>query len=284
MAALVVVVVGLLTGLVASISTTVGSKPAPTTSSFAVASGFGKSFLCGQSIVVGSAQAQVASINADQLTLSQPLASVPSAGTTVVQKILTPTTVAVCGSVASSPAPTTTQFTLAGGAGYDFGVNATADIGGEVATVKSINSTSYRITLASALPSAPQPGTAVSQLFPYPGSLILGIFELAIGEFSFLVLAVAAWVARPFATRFVKKRRPGLLETLVFGVVVAVVNVLVYVLGVGTLGSTNTPAGASLVDLGTVASGFVLVPAAYPAISRLFRRSPRQAGASRSGR
>jgi hypothetical protein len=283
-AALIVVAVGLFVGMTDTTSSTVQSKPAPTASSFAVASGDGKTFLCGSGITlsVGGTQTHVASVDADQITLSTPLASAPSSGTAVSQSQLGPATVAVCASVASSPAPTTTEFTLAGGAGVDF-VDSAITVDGQPATIKSVDSTSYRITLSKALATAPSSGTPVVQQLYTTGSLIGGIVGLAISEISILILAVAAWVARPFATRIVKKQRPRILETFVFGAVVAVVDTLVYYLEVSTLGST-TGAGVALAELAAAASGFVLVPLAYPAVSRMFRRTPRQAPAQRSGR
>lgn len=146
------------------------------------------------------------------------------------------------------------------------------------------NSTSYRLTLASALPAPPEPGTPVVQELYTTGSLIGGIVGLAISEISIIILAVAAWVSRPFAVRIVKKARPGLLETFVFGALIAVVDTLVYFLEVSTLGSTSG-AGVAVAEVVAVVSGFILVPLAYPAITRMFfRRRQRQGMAGPSGR
>ena len=283
-AALVVVVVGLIVGLTDTTSSTVQAKPAPTATGFAVASGAGKTFLCGSGInlAVAGNPAHVASIDGDQITLIAPLDSPPASGATVSQSMLVPGNVAVCASVASSPKPTTTQFTLAGGAGVDF-VDAAITVDGQPSTIKSINSTSYRITLSKALASAPSTGASVVQQLYTTGSLIGGIVGLAISEISILILAVAAWVARPFATRITHKARPRVLETFVFGALVAVVDTLVYYLEVSTLGST-TGAGVAVAELVATASGFLVVPLVYPAVSRMFRRSPRQMPAPRSGR
>ena len=107
---------------------------------------------------------------------------------------------------------------------------------------------------------------------------------LAISEIAIIILAVAAWVSRPFAVRIVKKGRPGLLETFVFGALIAVVDTLVYFLEVSTLGST-TGAGVAVAEIVAVVSGFILVPLAYPAITRMFfRRRQRQGMAGPSGR
>jgi hypothetical protein len=281
--AVVVVVIGLLIGVTDTTSSTVQAEPAATTTSFSVASGAGKTFLCGSgiSLTVGGIQAHVASIDGDRITLSAPLGSAPSSGTTVSQNMIVPGTVDVCAAVAASPAPTTTQLTVAGGAGVDF-VDAGITIGGQPATVTSIDTTTYRLTLSSALPLAPTTGTVVSQELYTTGSLIGGIVGLAISEISILILAVAAWVARPVATRLRRKSRPRVLETFVFGAMVAVVDTLVYFLEVSALGST-TGAGVAVAELTAVASGFVLVPLVYPTVARMFRR-PQQPRQVRQGR
>ena len=284
-AAAVVVVIGLLIGLTDTTSSTVQASPAPTTTSFSVASGAGKTFLCGPSInlTVGSTVTHIAAVDGDRITLDAPLAAPPSSGTTVSQSMVGPGTVSVCASVAASPAPTTTQLTLAGGAGVDF-VAAGITLDGQAATVKTVNSTSYRLTLASALPTPPEAGTPVVQVLYTTGSLIGGVVGLAISEISIIILAVAAWVSRPFAVRIVKKARPGILETFVFGALIAVVDTLVYFLEVSTLGST-TGAGVAVAEVVAVISGFILVPLAYPAITRMFfRRRQRPGMAGPSGR
>jgi hypothetical protein len=283
-AAGVVVLVGLVLGVSATASSTVQAKPAATASSFTVASGYGKDFVCGSqvSVSVGGTASHIAAIDGDRLTLTAPLGVAPASGATVSQNIITPAEVEVCAAVAASPAPTRTQLTLAGGAGQFFGEIGIV-VGDYADTVKSINSTTYRLTLSSALPAAPAPGTAVSEVGYTTGSLIGGIVELATSATAILVLAVAAWVARPVASRLRRKQRPRILETFVFGACVAVIDTLVYSLDLSTFGST-TGAVAAFAALGGVASGFVLVPPAYPAISRLFRRQPRQAPSGRSGR
>ena len=171
--------------------------------------------------------------------------------------------------------PTTTQFTLAGGAGVDF-VAAGILVDGQQATVKSVNATTYRITLSSPLASPPAAGTPVTQELYTTGSLIGGIVGLAISEIAIVLLAVAALVARPMAARLRKKDRPRVVEVLVFGAMVAVVDTLVYYLEVSTLGST-TGTGVAVAELTAAASGFVLVPFAFPIVARWFRRPPRQA-------
>jgi hypothetical protein len=282
----VVVVIGLLLSVSsATISSTVKASPAPTTTTFSVASGAGKTFVCGSGVnfTVGDVPAHIQSIDGDAITLSAPLSAPPAAGAAVDQSSISPATVTVCGAVAASPAPTTTAFTLAGGAGQVFG-EGTIDVGGQIRTVKSVDATSYRITLTSALPFAPSAGTPVSEQFPYAGSLIEGISGLAISEISIIILAVAAWVSRPFAVRIVKKARPGILETLVFGALVAVVDTLVFYLLESTLAPT-TGGGAAVAQVVAVVSGFILVPLAYPAITRMFfRRRQRQGMAGPSGR
>ena len=281
----VVVVIGLLIGLTDTTSSTVQASPAATTTSFSVASGAGKTFLCGPTInlTVGSTVTHIAAVDGDRITLDAPLAAPPSSGTTVSQSMVGPGTVSVCAAVAASPAPTTTELTLAGGAGVDF-VAAGMSLDGQPVTVKTVDSTSYRLTLASALPAPPEPGTPVVQQLYTTGSLIGGIVGLAISEISIIILAVAAWVSRPFAVRIVKKTRPGILETFVFGALIAVVDTLVYFLEVSTLGST-TGAGVAVAEIVAVISGFILVPLAYPAITRMFfRRRSRQFSAGPSGR
>lgn len=281
----VVVVIGLLIGLTDTTSSTVQASPAATTTSFSVASGAGKTFLCGPTInlTVGSTVTHIAAVDGDRITLDAPLAAPPSSGTTVSQSMVGPGSVSVCAAVAASPAPTTTELTLAGGAGVDF-VAAGISLDGQPVTVKTVDSTSYRLTLASALPAPPEPGTPVVQQLYTTGSLIGGIVGLAISEISIIILAVAAWVSRPFAVRIVKKTRPGILETFVFGALIAVVDTLVYFLEVSTLGST-TGAGVAVAEIVAVISGFILVPLAYPAITRMFfRRRSRQFSAGPSGR
>jgi hypothetical protein len=188
--------------------------------------------------------------------------------------MVSPGTVDVCAAVAASPAPTTTQFTLAGGAGVDF-VDAAITIDGHSATVKSVNASTYRITLSSPLATAPATGTTVTQVLYTTGSLIGGIVGLAISEISIVVLAVAALVARPMAARLRRRERPRVVEVLVFGALVAVVDTLVYYLEVSTLGST-TGTGVAVAELTAAASGFVLVPLLFPPVARWFRRPPRQ--------
>lgn len=282
----VVVVIGLLISVSgATISSTVKASPAPTTTTFSVASGAGKTFLCGPSVnfTVGGVAAQVASIDGDAITLAAPLNAPPAPGASVDQSSISPATVTVCGAVAASPAPTTTELTLAGGAGQIFG-QGTINVGGQIRTVKAVDATSYRITLTSALPVAPSAGTEVTEQFPYAGSLIEGVSGLAISEISIIILAVAAWVSRPFAVRIVKKARPGLLETFVFGALVAVVDTLVFYLLESTLAPT-TGGGAAVAQVVALVSGFILVPLAYPAITRMFfRRRQRQGMAGPSGR
>ncbi|MGD1052780.1 MAG: hypothetical protein ABR950_03020 [Candidatus Dormibacteria bacterium] len=274
--ALVVLVIGVVIGVTDATSTTVQAKPAATTSSFTVASGDGKTLLCGSNIAIDVAgtQAHVAAVNGDRVTLAAPLRSAPASGATVSQSMVTPGTVDVCAAVAASPAPTTTQFTLAGGAGIDF-VAAGISIDGRPATIKSVNTTSYRITLSNPLASAPAAGTPVTQELYTTGSLIGGIVGLAISEISIVVLAVAALVARPMAGRLRRRERPKVVEVLVFGALVAVIDTLVYYLEVSTLGST-TGTGVAVAELTAAASGFVIVPLIFPPVARWFRRPRRE--------
>jgi hypothetical protein len=190
--ALVVLVIGLVIGLTDTTSTTVQKNPAPTATSFTVASGDGKTLICGANaaIQVGGQEAHIAAIDGDQVTLAAPLSSVPASGATVSQSTLGPATVDTCAAVAASPAPTTTQFTLAGGAGVDF-VAAGILVDGQQATVKSVDTTTYRISLSSPLASPPAAGTPVTQQLYTTGSLIGGIVGLAISEIAIVLLAVA---------------------------------------------------------------------------------------------
>jgi hypothetical protein len=274
--ALVVVVIGLVIGLTDTTSSTVQANPAPTATSFSVASGAGKTLLCGANIVIQVAgkEAHIASINGDRVTLTAPLDSTPGSGAAISQSMVTPGTVDVCAAVAASPAPTTTQFTLTGGAGVDF-VAAGILIDGQSATVKSVNTTTYRITLSSPLETPPAAGASVMQGLYTTGSLIGGIVGLAISEISIVLLAVAALVARPMAARLRRKDRPRIVEVLVFGALLAVVDTLVYYLEVSALGST-TGTGVAVAELTAAASGFVVVPLIFPPIARWFRRPPRR--------
>ncbi len=279
--ALVVLVIGLVIGLTDTTSATVQAKPAPTATSFSVASGDGKTLVCGANapIQIGGTEAHIAAINGDRVTLSAPLGSAPNTGAAITQSTLGPANIDTCAAVAASPAPTTTQFTLAGGAGVDF-VASSILIDGQPATVKSVNSTTYRITLSSPLASPPATGTPVMQALYTTGSLIGGIVGLAISEIAIVLLAVAALVARPMAARLRRKDRPRVVEVLVFGALVAVVDTLVYYLEVSTLGST-TGTGVAVAELTAAASGFVLVPLIFPPVARWFRRPPRQPRGSR---
>jgi len=274
--ALVVLVIGLVIGLTDTTSTTVQAKPAPTATSFTVASGAGKTFICGPNaaIQVGGQAAHIAAIDGDQVTLTAPLSSAPASGATVSQSTLGPASVDTCAAVAASPAPTTTQFTLSGGAGVDF-VAAGILVDGQQATVKSVDTTTYRITLSSPLASPPATGTPVTQELYTTGSLIGGIVGLAISEIAIVLLAVAALVARPMAARLRRKDRPRVVEVLVFGALVAVIDTLVYYLEVSVLGST-TGTGVAVAELTAAASGFVLVPLIFPPVARWFRRPPRR--------
>jgi hypothetical protein len=274
--ALVVLVIGLVIGLTDTTSTTVQAKPASTTTSFSVASGDGKTLVCGPNaaIQIGGTKAYIAAINGDRVTLAAPLSSAPASGAAISQSALTPATIDTCAAVAASPKPTTTQFTLAGGAGVDF-VAAGILIDNKPATVKSINATSYRITLSSPLASPPAAGTPVEQALYTTGSLIGGIVGLAISEIAIVLLAVAAMVARPMAARLRRKERPRIVEVLVFGAMVAVVDTLVYYLEVSAVGST-TGTGVAVAELAAAASGFVLVPLVFPPVARWFRRPPRR--------
>lgn len=279
--ALVVLVIGLVIGLTATSSTTVQSKPAPTATSFTVASGEGKALLCGPNvgIEVGGTEAHIAAIDGDRVTLAAPLSSAPASGATVTEGTLGPATLDSCAAVAASPAPTTTQFTLAGGAGVDFG-DAAIVVDGQQALVKSVDATTYRITLSSPLTSPPAAGTSVTQTVYTTGSLIEGIVGLAISEIAIVLLAVAALVARPMAARLRRKDRPRVVEVLVFGALVAVVDTLVYYLVVSVLGLPTGPGMAVAEQLIAAASGFVLVPLVFPPVARWFRRPPRQSRVS----
>lgn len=274
--ALVVLVIGLVIGFTDTTSATVQAKPAATADSFTVTSGDGKTLLCGAGIAieVAGTETHVAAVNGDLVTLTAPLGSAPATGATISQSMIGPGTVDVCAAVAASPAPTTTQFTLAGGAGVDF-VTAGITIDGQPATVEAVNTTSYRITLSRPLASAPAAGAPVVQQLYTTGSLIGGIVGLAISEISIVVLAVAALVARPMAARLRRKERPRMVEVLVFGALVAVVDTLVYYLEVSAFGST-TGAGVAVAEVAAAASGFVLVPLVFPPVARWFRRPPRQ--------
>jgi hypothetical protein len=66
------------------------------------------------------------------------------------------------------------------------------------------------------------------------------------------------------------------VEVLVFGAMVAVVDTLVYYLEVSALGSTTGTGVVVAAELTAAASGFVLVPFAFPIVARWFRRPPRQ--------
>ena len=273
--ALVVVVLGLLIGIADNPSATVVSSPAPTTTSFTVTSGGGKSFYCNQSISVGGTQDTVAKVDGDQVTLVNPLSSPPVSGASVSQSNTFPSTVFACGAVAASPKPTTTQLSLAGGAGEDF-ENAAVQIGNTAATIKSVDQTSFRLTLSSALPEPPAAGAEVTQQLFTVGSLIGGVVGLTISEIAIFILAVAALLMRPFASRITKKARPRMLETLVFGALVALVDTVIYFLEASTLASTS---GAQVVFewILAAAAGFILVPPLYPSLRRLFRPRPRPA-------
>jgi hypothetical protein len=284
--AAVIVVVGLLMFVVSlnGNPSKVQATPAPTTTTFSVASGAGKSILCGEGvpISVGGTQATVEAVDGDQITLTQPLVSPPASGAVVSQSVVLPVTVGLCGAVASSPKPTTTEFTLTGGAGVDFGTGGVL-VGGQTATIKLVDPTTYRITLSSPLNAVPTAGTPVSQQIQYAGSLIQDVVSFALTQLSVIIVAVAALVARPVAARLRRKPRPRVMETLVFGAVIAVVNTLILFVAESALGPTSL-FGVVTAELTAAASGFVLVPLVYPTISRMFRRTPRQVASTRTGR
>jgi hypothetical protein len=287
---LVVLIVGLFIGFSYSASSTVSTSgvPAPTRTSFTVASGKSSfPFVCGANagVTVGSSQVHIAAIDGDRITLTAPgLASAPASGTAVTQNVLGPSTVDYCGTVASSPAPTTTQFTITGGAGVDFG-QGPITVGGHQDSVASAPpSPGYRITLSSPLAAAAAPGTSVTQQAYTPGSLIVGVAGLAIGEFGILAVAVAAWVARPVAARLRRKPRPKVLETFVFGALIAVIGTIVIILMEVVLGLPNGPGAEAAQYVLATLSGFVVVPLIYPAVSRMFRRQPRRVAPGPAGR
>ncbi len=102
----VIVVVGLFlavtTGL--SVSSTVQASPTPSSTSFAVASGDGGGFYPGEPVTVGSQQGTVASVRSNTITLTQPLDSTPTSGTSVSQSLALPFSTVASSMVANSPA------------------------------------------------------------------------------------------------------------------------------------------------------------------------------------
>lgn len=292
--AAVIVVVGLFLAFTQSISSTVQPSPSPTLTSFTLKSGDGLNFRCGLGITVGGSQDTVASIDGDRITLAQPLSSPPTQGTSVSQSPLLPATFRYCAGVAATPAPTTTQLTLEGGAGQLFGPcgvsgqsscgSEAVTIGGQLTSIKSVDSgPGYRITLAGALASAPGPGTPLStDDVPTTGALIGSPLYLIVSQIAIVTLAVAALLARPMAAKLRRKPRTRIMETLVFGALIAVVDLLVASLLGGALGSASV-AGAVLAQLAAAAVGFLVVPAVYPAVARMFQpRAPRSGQPARS--
>ena len=270
--AVVIVVVGLVLGLGSSVTTKVASNNA-TNLSFSVTKNTGAGLIPGESVTVGSQQGSIASVQCDQVTLTNSLGSVPSSGTTVSQTLLfpfTPTPVFAV-AVAASPAPTATTFDVVCDS-VDFGANQGVTIDGQSATIKSVSGN--KITLNSALGSAPTPGTNVTfAVGTQSGGLLVGIFSLTIYSIALFGLAAAAMMAAPVAGRLRHKKRPPMLQVLAFGALIAVVNtvLLVVTMNAGPLGL-----------LVASASGFVVVPLVYPAIaSMLSRGRPRQAAGSR---
>ena len=226
--AAVIIVIGLVLGVGAGATTKVASNNA-TDISFSVTKNTGVGLVRGESVTVGGQQGTIASVQCDQVTLTNALGSVPSSGTTVSQSLLlpfTPTPVFAV-AVAASPAPTATSFDVVCD-GADFGANQGVTIDGNSATIKSVNGN--KITLNSALGSAPTSGTDVTfAVGTQSGSLLDGIFSLTIYSIALFALAIAAMLAAPMAGRLRHKKRPPMLQVLAFGALIAVVNTVLLV-------------------------------------------------------
>jgi hypothetical protein len=273
-AAIIVVIGLLLGGTSAAVNASVQSKPT-TPTSFTVTQGDGPGFAPGQAITVGGEQSTVKSVLCDRITLATPLARAPAAGAPVSQESLfpfMPTDTSVVAQVASKPAPSAKTFTLTCD-GSDLNQGETLTIGGEAGVISSVSGNA--VTLSSPLRSAPAPGTTVKgPTGPFPGALLAAVANFLTGELAIIILPIAALLARPMVSRLVRKPRPRAMETIFFGAAIWVIDTLVIqvlfsLLPISTLGAWL------LAVLVGMASGFVIIPAVFPFLSRLLRPRPR---------
>lgn len=286
LAAGIVVIVGLLLGGFSGAATAqVKATPAPTPTSFTLeasdgSGGVGPGFAPGEAITVGSQTATVASISCDRITLATPLSSAPAAKTQVSQGLVlpfVPTGPSVATKVAASPKPTTKTFAVTCD-GSQFAQGDTVHIGNSTGTVSSVSGNT--ITLSSALHTAPTAGQDVSLPYgPSPGSLLGDIMGLIVGQLAIVILPLAALVARPLATRILHKARPRTMETIFFGAAIWVVDSLIYEIVSSQAHVTSVGTLVAILFL-SAASGFVIIPAIYPALARMLRPRPRTAPAS----
>jgi hypothetical protein len=176
--------------------------------------------------------------------------------------------------VVAKPAPTNISFSVTKGAGAAFLSGESLTVGGQQATISQVKTDA--ITLSDPLPSAPRSGAAVTYAPGFPLNVVGEIFDLVLSSIALFILAIAAILAAPMASRLRHKPRPPMLQVLAFGALIAVVNTLV-----------EYPAVSLPALLGFViaaVSGFLVVPLVYPAIASMLQRGhgpPRRAASSR---
>ncbi len=296
-AAVIVVVVGLLLGGVAgaasaqvttsAVKGSAASTVTPTATQFTViasdGTGAGAGFAVGEPITVGNQSATVKTVSCDTITLAAPLSTPASDNTPVSQDLLfpfSPSGPSIVAQVRSSPAASKTKFSVNCDASQ-FTQGDTVNVAGVQRSISSVSGST--ITLSSALPSAPSPGTSLSLPYgPSPGSLLGDIMGLIVGELAIVILPLAALVARPLAARILHKARPRAMETIFFGAAIWVLDSLVYEI-VSSQAKVQSVGSLVAVLLLSAASGFVIIPAFYPALARMLRGRSRGAPAS-SGR
>jgi hypothetical protein len=281
--AAIVIVVGLLLALTSgfTISATVKSDPSNTATSFTVTSSnetstslAGDGFYPGEPITVGSDTGTVQSVFGDVITLTSPLSGgTPAASATVNQSLPLPFATTVIGQVASSPAPTKTTFTMASGGNGAVHFPGTVTVGGQSDTISSVSG--EKITLTTALSTAPHPGETVTGNLLDPGALINGANSLMGSLLGVVFLPLAALIARPLVVRLRRASRPRVMPIIFFGVVIWILYAFLIELILGLLPASGL--GAYVLEiLVAMAAGYLLAPLVYPFLSRMLQPRPRR--------
>ncbi len=286
----VILVVGLFLGLTNStVTSKVVSKPAPVTHGattvFNVTKGDGTLFIPAQRISVGGHDVTLRYVNGNQLTVTPALHLTGLPGQAVKQSLVAPFTTTI-----TSPLNLTrssrTGVTLE--SSYNsafFAVGDSICVGPSTqhcydVTVKSIKNGA--ITLDTALPVAPAPGWMAVKVVPEVGSLLIGILDLTVTELSLIILPVAVVVARPLAARVRRQPRPRVMEAIMFGAVIWIIDTLVFEIESSTLQVSGM--GEYLVSLFVaLLAGFVIAPPVYPLLARMLRPRPRPGPAPGGG-
>lgn len=278
----VILIVGLFLGLTNnSVTSKVVSKPAPastgTATVFNVTKGDGTMFIPGQKITVGAHDVTLKYVNGNQLTVTPALDTKGLTGQSVKQSLVAPFTTTITSPVNLEKS---TKTTIRLQSSYNSAYFAAGDpicVGQSTdhcynVTVKSIKSGT--ITLDAALPVVPAAGWVAVKVVPEVGSLLIGILDLTVTELSLIILPVGVVVARPLAARLRHKPRPRMMEAIMFGAVIWIIDTLFFEIESSTLRISGM--GEYLVSLFVaLLAGFVLVPLVYPFLSRLLRPRPR---------